>query len=101
MELHREILRKWNTLPNSPRVLRAWLRWSLILSLFLLLVVSTGCTGWREYVGNGFKVGPNYCRPGAAVADQWIDSKDTGLDTQRIADAGVGGRPSAILCSTT
>jgi NodT family efflux transporter outer membrane factor (OMF) lipoprotein len=38
-------------------------------------------------MGNGFKVGPNYCRPAAEVADQWIDSKETGVDTHRTEDA--------------
>lgn len=36
----------------------------------------SGCTGFREWVGNGFKVGPEYCQPGVQVADDWIDSDD-------------------------
>jgi len=36
----------------------------------------SGCTGLREYVQNGFKVGPNYCRPPARVAERWIDADD-------------------------
>ncbi|MGI6416012.1 MAG: efflux transporter outer membrane subunit [Thermoguttaceae bacterium] len=43
---------------------------------FVLLLVCTGCTGTREYLHNGFKVGPNYQRPGAYVAEQWIDAAD-------------------------
>lgn len=35
-----------------------------------------GCTGYQEYVRNGFKVGPNYCPPKAAVAQDWIDAAD-------------------------
>jgi len=42
----------------------------------LLLVFCTGCTGWREYLHNGFKVGPNYKPPCASVASHWIDSAD-------------------------
>jgi len=42
----------------------------------LFLVLSTGCTSWREYLQNGFKVGPNYQRPGAYVAEHWIDAVD-------------------------
>jgi NodT family efflux transporter outer membrane factor (OMF) lipoprotein len=38
------------------------------------LICLAGCTGVREYVHNGFKVGPNYKRPAAPVADDWIDS---------------------------
>ncbi|HEV2970377.1 MAG TPA: efflux transporter outer membrane subunit [Pirellulales bacterium] len=35
-----------------------------------------GCTPWGEYVHNGFKVGPNYGRPAAPVARDWIDAND-------------------------
>jgi NodT family efflux transporter outer membrane factor (OMF) lipoprotein len=42
------------------------------------LLVTAGCvtTGPLEWVENGFKVGPNYCRPPAPVAPEWIDAKD-------------------------
>lgn len=76
-----------NTSSYVPRGARLSQRWSLCLPALLLLGMAAGCTGWREYVANGFKVGPNYCRPAAAVADQWIDATDTGLDTRRIDDA--------------
>ncbi len=35
-----------------------------------------GCTPWSDYVHNGFKVGPNYGRPAAPVAREWIDAGD-------------------------
>ncbi|MEQ8848902.1 TolC family protein [Botrimarina sp.] len=35
-----------------------------------------GCTSPREWIANGFKVGPNYCPPPVQVADDWIDSDD-------------------------
>jgi len=38
--------------------------------------LTCGCTGPLEYIRNGFKVGPNYCPPAAAVADNWIDAAD-------------------------
>ena len=40
-----------------------------------------GCTSFREYVDNGFKVGPNYCTPGTAVSEdsRWIDAADPHL----------------------
>lgn len=38
--------------------------------------MASGCTPWREYLRNGFKVGPNYCPPGAPVAPAWIDAQD-------------------------
>ena len=42
----------------------------------IVAVIALGCTGPREYVHNGFKVGPNYCQPAASVADTWIDAND-------------------------
>ena len=43
----------------------------------LIGLTFTGCmTGFREYVHNGFKVGPNYLAPEAPIADQWIDFAD-------------------------
>jgi NodT family efflux transporter outer membrane factor (OMF) lipoprotein len=41
-----------------------------------LLAAACGCTPWREYVDNGFKVGPNYRKPVAPVAADWIDAGD-------------------------
>src|SRR5579863_100501 len=35
-----------------------------------------GCTSPKEYVANGFKVGPNYAKPPAPVAKNWIDADD-------------------------
>jgi NodT family efflux transporter outer membrane factor (OMF) lipoprotein len=44
--------------------------------LAFTLIQNAGCTSCREYLQNGFKVGPNYCRPPAAVAPAWIDATD-------------------------
>jgi NodT family efflux transporter outer membrane factor (OMF) lipoprotein len=41
--------------------------------LLSLLVLLSGCTNFRTYCKNGFKVGPNYGRPQVAVANDWID----------------------------
>lgn len=59
-----------------------------IVALVSLMVVASvaGCTNCREYVSNGFKVGPNYCRPAAPVADQWLDREDPTLDTTQVDD---------------
>src|SRR5262249_39580496 len=38
-------------------------------------LLAGGCTPIGEYVHNGFKVGPNYKKPPAPVASEWIDSK--------------------------
>lgn len=49
-------------------------RIAIFLGVFALSLC--GCTGPLEYCRNGFKVGPNYQRPPAAVAEQWIDADD-------------------------
>src|SRR5215467_3186788 len=41
-----------------------------------LVLFAGGCTTLREYVQNGFKVGPNYERPPAPLANGWIDAKN-------------------------
>ncbi|HEY2761536.1 MAG TPA: efflux transporter outer membrane subunit, partial [Pirellulales bacterium] len=40
-----------------------------------------GCTSLHDYIHNGFKVGPNYGRPAASVAEQWIDAADKRVHT--------------------
>jgi NodT family efflux transporter outer membrane factor (OMF) lipoprotein len=42
----------------------------------------SGCTSVRDYVRNGFKVGPEYCTPPAPVADHWIDADDQRLRSE-------------------
>jgi len=42
----------------------------------LVTAALSGCTSIRDYVHNGFKVGPNYCPPVAMVAPTWIDAND-------------------------
>ena len=50
--------------------------------LLLLLGVSTGCqTSLRQWVAQGFKVGPEYTRPAVEVADQWRDHQEPGIRT--------------------
>src|ERR1700676_975262 len=53
-------------------------------AVFLLLAALplVGCTSFSEYVHNGFKVGPNYCRPPAPVAENWIDADDARVRSQ-------------------
>jgi NodT family efflux transporter outer membrane factor (OMF) lipoprotein len=56
---------------------RARLRWLLVLGAAASsLIAMSGCTSFREYVRNGFKVGPNYGTPPAPVAEHWIDAAD-------------------------
>src|SRR5439155_12234159 len=47
------------------------------LIVFLIACMLTGgCTSLPEYLQNGLKVGPNYGRPPAPVAPDWIDAAD-------------------------
>jgi len=73
-------------LPRTPGARVRACRWSALFIL-TVLVTSAGCTGWREYFANGFKVGPNYCRPAAPVAEQWLDANDPTLDTTQPHEA--------------
>jgi NodT family efflux transporter outer membrane factor (OMF) lipoprotein len=43
------------------------------LTLLLILFTSSGCTSLGDWYRNNFKVGPEYCKPAAPVADSWID----------------------------
>ena len=47
-----------------------------IVCALILVVAFTGCTSFKDYVHNGFKVGPNYSRPAAPIARNWIDADD-------------------------
>jgi NodT family efflux transporter outer membrane factor (OMF) lipoprotein len=53
-------------------------RLTLVVYLTGLAIASllTGCESWRQYVANGFKVGPNYSPVPARVAPNWIDQAD-------------------------
>src|SRR5271168_4415862 len=63
-----------------PIRVRQWrglsLRHRVRLCAGLLFLAFCGCTSLSEYVHNGFKVGPNYQTPPAAVATNWLDSAD-------------------------
>jgi NodT family efflux transporter outer membrane factor (OMF) lipoprotein len=50
-------------------------RWAWHLLAALALCALSGC-GLNQWVCNGFKVGPNYCRPAAPLASQWIDDQN-------------------------
>ncbi len=59
-------------------------RWraSALAAASAIVLSMSGCTGPREYVANGFKVGPNYCPPEAPVAERWIDAADPRVRAQ-------------------
>lgn len=65
--------------PAAPRR-RSWAR---IASLCAVGLLTLGCaTGPRRWFCNGMKVGPNYRRAAAPVAEQWIDGGDSHLRPQ-------------------
>ena len=53
-----------------------WHRGLALVSWSTLLLVMSGCGPLKNWHHNGFKVGPNYGRPAAPVADAWIDAYD-------------------------
>ena len=56
-----------------------------MLGLLLLSGCHTmGGSSLLEWWHNGLKVGPNYARPAAAVADNWIDANDPRLRPERV-----------------
>jgi NodT family efflux transporter outer membrane factor (OMF) lipoprotein len=59
----------------------------LLAVMCFALVGSAGCTPWSEYLHNGFKVGPNYLKPAAPVAQTWIDAEDERVRTDSADDA--------------
>jgi NodT family efflux transporter outer membrane factor (OMF) lipoprotein len=60
------------------------IRTAVLVALALGL---SGCTPFREYVHNGFKVGPNYTRPPAPVAEHWIDAADVRVRSEATDDS--------------
>jgi NodT family efflux transporter outer membrane factor (OMF) lipoprotein len=49
-----------------------------LAGLVIAALLPCGClpAGLKQWVHNGFKVGPNYTRPPAPVAPQWIQAED-------------------------
>jgi NodT family efflux transporter outer membrane factor (OMF) lipoprotein len=39
-------------------------------------ILTSGCTSLKDYVNNGFKVGPSYGQPEACTAKHWLDAAD-------------------------
>lgn len=59
-----------------------------LLPLLATLLLASGCTSFGDYVRNRFKVGPEYARPAAAVAEQWIDEGDKRVRSEQDDLAG-------------
>lgn len=54
-------------------------RWFLTVCVAIAAGLLAGCTSVSEWWHNGFKVGPDYRRAAAAVADGWIDADNPGV----------------------
>jgi NodT family efflux transporter outer membrane factor (OMF) lipoprotein len=50
------------------------------LAAALVLCSVSGC-GLNQWVHNGFKVGPNYCKPAVPVAAEWIDDRNPSIQS--------------------
>src|SRR4249920_251722 len=70
-------LRRLTPLSHS----RAWGTATSLLVTGAIALSNAGCTSPGEYIRNGFKVGPNYKKPPAPVASEWIDSNSPGVNT--------------------
>src|SRR5262245_27463213 len=75
--------RSWSALRARRQTLgRCCLTYVLVASL---LVSQCGCVAsLRDWIGNGFKVGPDYCKPPAPVADDWIKNDDQEVENRHI-----------------
>jgi NodT family efflux transporter outer membrane factor (OMF) lipoprotein len=57
---------------------------SSVVAVAAIAVAVSGCTNARDYVANGFKVGPNYCHVQGTTAERWIDEADSRLHTDPV-----------------
>lgn len=81
--------RKWLTFDRSKTFSLVNSRSSRASILGLVFITFGGCayTGTlKDYVHNGFKIGPEYFKPAAPVADQWIDSYDERVQSEFVDD---------------
>jgi NodT family efflux transporter outer membrane factor (OMF) lipoprotein len=65
-------------------------------------LLAGGCTTLQEWVQNGFKVGPNYHEPPAAVSPAWIDASDPHIVRQASLPAfAPGDHPASPVASAS
>src|ERR1017187_2028174 len=66
---------------------RHW-RWPALASLVVAVLLNSGCifTSPGQWIRNGFKVGPNYGRPPAPVAAEWIQANDPSVQNHHLQD---------------
>jgi hypothetical protein len=58
-------------------------RWAVLL---VCLASSPGCAVTSQWLHQGFRVGPDYQRPAANVAESWIDVGDRRVVTDYVRD---------------
>ena len=66
---------------------RHW-RWPALAGLVVAVLLNSGCimTSPGQWIHNGFKVGPNYGRPPAPVAAEWIQANDPSVQNHHLQD---------------
>ncbi len=52
-----------------------------------VLAVASGCSSVTRWAQQGFKVGPDYCRPPAPVSENWIDYENPDIASESADDA--------------
>jgi NodT family efflux transporter outer membrane factor (OMF) lipoprotein len=81
---------RWRHADGQVAVPPGWRKrkWGAIASLVVTALLPCGCitTSPREYFHNGFKVGPEYCKPPAPVADEWILAQDPAIENRHLED---------------
>lgn len=65
---------------GSERVVRRAIAGVLLSAVVML---SSGCGYMGNWLRNGFKVGPDYARPAAPIAEDWIDFNDPRVISDR------------------
>ena len=69
----------WPEVSNTVMKIPPWFQ-IRVLVLSIVVISLSGC-GLKQWKANGFKVGPNYCKPVAEVAPDWIDATDERIST--------------------
>lgn len=61
--------------PGAAGSIRA-IRRPVLAALAVLAALLSGCTSLKQWVHNGFRVGPNFHEPPVRAASRWIDAAD-------------------------
>ena len=74
---------------DAHRISRPYLRqWPALAGLVMAFLLNCGCimTSPGQWIHNGLKVGPNYGRPPAPVAEEWIQANDPSVQNHHQHD---------------